>query len=37
MNYPAQKGRGIPCGASSFGGSRPRSKEQGIFAAEIKG
>jgi len=36
MNYPTPFGRGIPCGASSFGGSRPRSKEQGIFAAEIK-
>jgi len=35
MNYPAPKGRGIPFGASSFGGFHPRSKEQGIPTAKI--
>lgn len=37
MNYPVLKGRGIPLGASSFGGLHPRSKERGIHAAKIKG
>jgi len=36
MNYPALKGRGIPFGASSFGGFHPRFNERGIPAAKIK-
>jgi len=37
MNYPAQKGWGIPFGASSFSDFHPRpaKAEQGIPAAKI--
>jgi len=36
MNYPSLKRRGIPSGASSFGGSHPHPKGRGVPAAKIK-